>query len=448
MFGVAGLLALAACLSPTERELKDSEVSVTMLTGETVDLPSLLAEDKTTLLVFMTSWCSVCKREQPVVERFARERGGDVQVYNVISGANLEDARALFRDRAMEVELLVDEFGDLAMHLGVKGTPTLAQFDRSGQRVGTYYRIEDVPGQSTASPAGLVEVVDDGRELGTSYDVVVLAVDRLKARADLARARELCREMERRFSGWREDSEVSRLNREAGLGAVPVSPQMGQLITGALHISEVTGGAFDLTWRSLEGGEDRRSSARADVGWQHVILENDTVRFARPGTRIGIDGVAKGWIIDAVFYYLRDAGYDDIIVNIGGDLRTAGRDASGNRRVFHVTDPTDLGRVACRIDVEDLAVATSGNYIRTREVQGELRGHIVDPRTGRTPEFDGSVTVLTQDAAMADALATALFVLGPEEGLAFARRTPGVDVVYATSGGVQSTLGSTLRIER
>ena len=333
------------------------------------------------------------------------------------------------------------------------GVPALILFEH-GERRGAWSRIENVPAPAAAAAAGtrLRRVVEEGKELGTTYHLLVLASDDDAARRDLARARARCRQLEERFSEWLETSEVSRLNRTAAAGPVAVSEEMRRLLNGALHVARSTDGAFDITWRPLGAmwdaaerrgvlpDEEGRARVLAAVGWQHVRLEGGRVRFDHPQTRLGIAGMAKGWIIDGVFHVLRRAGYEHVIVNIGGDLRTSGRDLQGDRRVFRVPDPYEPATTACRLLVENSALATSGNYFRFREIAGSRYGHILDPRTGLPPEFDGSVTVLTRDAAMADALATALFVMGPKRGLAYARRVAGVEALYVTRDGIRTTL--------
>lgn len=303
----------------------------------------------------------------------------------------------------------------------------------------------------------LIEVSDSGRELGTSYDVVVRTTRNLRSRAeaDLAEARDLCRELEAQLSEWRPDSEISEVNRWAAREAVRVSEPLLRLIQGAAQVSQLTGGAFDITWKPLGNlwdaaaasgrlpGEGHIEETLAEVGWRYVSVTDGSVRFQREGVQLGIAGVAKGWIIDAVFLFLRDRGYEHIIVNIGGDLRTCGRGPGDGRRTFLIADPHHPDRSAGLLEVDDTAIATSGNYLRRREIEGQLIGHILDPRTGRPPAFTGSVTVLTRDAAMADALATALFVMGPAEGLALARRLDGVDAVFVTPEGTESTLSDT-----
>jgi thiamine biosynthesis lipoprotein len=134
-------------------------------------------------------------------------------------------------------------------------------------------------------------------------------------------------------------------------------------------------------------------------------------------------------------------GFADIIVNIGGDLRTCGRDVNGDPQIFKVLDPYRPAFAVAELGVMEGAVATSGNYFRQRWIGGKAYGHLFDPATGRPPEFDGSATVLSADAAMADALATALFVMGPDRGLKFARQVRGLEVLYLTRKGPVATDG-------
>jgi thiamine biosynthesis lipoprotein len=276
--------------------------------------------------------------------------------------------------------------------------------------------------------------------------------DEERARADLAAARRACRELEARLSEWRADSEVSLANARAGRTAERLSPLLRRLLAGAAHVAEATGGTFDFTWASLGRLWDEAERRGAPptgaelepllpaLGWRNAALQGDELRFRHPSTRLGVASFAKGWIIDAVFLLLRGRGHQHLIVNIGGDLRAAGRGARGRPHLLHLLDPFQPSRAIAQLTVDDVAVATSGNYFRRRWIQGTAYGHILDPRTGFPPAFDGSVTVLARDAAMADALATALFVMGPAAGLAFARAVPGLEAVFATREGLRSTM--------
>jgi FAD:protein FMN transferase len=300
-----------------------------------------------------------------------------------------------------------------------------------------------------------VVVGDHGRELGTSYDIELQICEGEEASAEraLRAAREHCHQLEVMLSEWREDSDISQLNRMAAHQPVPVNETVRRLLSGALHVAKATGGAFDFTWAPLgvlwdeaerrgrvpdnsEVGEVRRH-----IGFDKVVLEGTVVRFVSPGTRLGVASFAKGWIIDALFDVLRRAGMRHIIVNIGGDLRSSGPDPHGAPQPFEVLDPYEPTRVAVELGLMQGAIATSGNYFRKRWIGGQAFGHLFDPTTGRPPDFDGSVTALAADATMADALSTALFVMGPQRGLEFAKRVPGLEVLYLTRAGSLTTEG-------
>lgn len=447
------VLALAGCAPSVGRSdvavsggvVAEGAVRGSVVVEGTADL---IATDRATLVAVMTRWCEVCRREQPELERWARSHA-DVRTVVVVSGSPRADVDALVAERRLDVgalSIVADPSGGVADGLGVTATPALLLFAPGGAApTGRYTRVDELPpvgGRGAgAGAAGVEGVTDTGTELGTSYDALVLGPQE-QARRDLADARTLVRELGAQLSEWNPDSELSRVNREAWPGPVVLSPTLRRIIAGAIHVSRQTGGAFDITWASLgepREGDDRALAALAGVGSEHLILDGDTLRFGHPATRIGLGGVAKGDIIDAAFLLLRSRGYASIVVNIGGDLRTAGRDEAGKRR-FEIVDPYHPQEMAGSIEVDDTAIATSGNYLRRRRIGGQVVGHIIDPRTGRPPAFDGSVTVLTRDAAMADALATALFVMGPEEGLGFVGGLEGVEAIFVTRDGVKATV--------
>jgi len=465
-------------------------MQATLLGGARSSWKALLHPRGTTLVVFATLWCEACKREQPEVLRWANEHP-DGGVLYVISGSAAAQVEAFVTERALaapNLKVVVDEDGHVAEAFDVSATPSLflcpgsspardpgnPQAERAAGRrpaerggtappardpcTGPAHAMAELPATPAAPTAtattAWVPVEDRGFELGTSYHVVLLSrpQDVPRARADLARVRAAVRGHEARLSEWRTDSEVSALNRRGHPGPVTVSDDLHLILAGARHVAEATGGAFDPTWPPLgalydeAAAEDRwpapeaLAAARAQVGFQHLALAPGTAAFLQPGVQVGIAGVAKGFIIDRTFEALAGGGYQHIIVNIGGDIRTAGRDRRGAVRGFKLADPYAPREVAAVLRLEDTALATSGNYLRARTVAGRRVGHIVDPRSGEPPTFDGSVTAITRDAAMADALATALFVLGPQEGLRFTCARPGLDAVYVTRDAILSTI--------
>jgi thiamine biosynthesis lipoprotein len=440
-------LLATACASqtPQPHPTFENPPPLISLRGEETGWPELHAHGKRTLFVFMTPWCRACYEEQPRVESFAEERKADTRVIYVIAGSNQGRAAELARERGIELPVYADPEGKFSDYFNVKATPALALIDADGNLVGAYGGIDEVPGDK------LNPVSDSGREIGTTYDVVVMAADQARARQDLADARKIVHAAEMELSEWKDDSALSRLNREAGMRPVEVKGDLLKIIAASTQVSRATEGAFDITWLPLKKLWDDAARAGAPptddaisetlkaVGYGNVAVEGSTVSFKHAQTRIGLGAVGKGWIVDAVFLFLRKRGYENMIVNIGGDLRTCGRGPDGPW-TFTVMDPFDAARAAGKFDLQDGSVATSGNYMRYLEIAGKHYGHILDPRTGRPAEFEGSVSVFAPDCAMADALATALFVMGPEKGLDWARKQPGIEVIYATRDGLQSTL--------
>ncbi len=444
------------------------------LTG--VDGPyngTLLDARAPTLLVFATTWCASCEDERPELYRWAREHA-DVAVRYIVSGSPASEVSRALRGSGLGEQrfpLLVDAGGAIADEYRIEYTPTLVLVAPDGEILGRWSRVssivvpdadgahEDVDAgdAATADGAGTAQsdlrvFSDTGTELGTSYFALIVAEQSREAdaRRAFATARDTVHELDAVLSNWREDSEVALLNRSSG-EVFAASATLRALLSGALQVAEATGGAFDPTWAAFDAvwtaaaeadaipsAEDIAAAAAA-VGYDGVVIDESGIQLLRPGAHLGIAGVAKGWIIDAVFFALRNEGFDDVFVNIGGDIRSAGRDVTGERHILNVVDPDDTQRVAVGVEIENIAVATSGNYLRYRVIDGESFGHILDPRTGSPPAFTGSVTVFTEDAAMADALATALFVMGPDEGLAFAMSLDRVEALYVSDGQVRAT---------
>lgn len=459
---LGSVLAAYACAHAGAAARADERnPSVTVLGRGVLRWRSLLPTDRATLVVFATTWCAACRREQPRVLQWARAQGAAASVLYVYSGSGADEVRGyLARHRlatdAARLPVVVDPDGAVATRYAIRSTPTLIYLRPDGAVFGRYAGLAGLPPPPQPTPPATARVVvrDSGRELGTSYEawLLVAPADADRARQALAAARARLHELEAQLSEWRETSEISRVNELAAERAVELSPALAQLVRGSLHVSRLTGGAFDITWRPLDAvwraaaqrqtwpREDELAPALRRVGYQQLQLEGRALRFTRPGMALGIGGVAKGWIVDAVHALLRARGFRDLVVKLGGDMRTSGRDAAGQPHAFYLADPYHLGRSAGRLRVADTAIATSGNYLRAERVGARSVGHILDPRTGRPPAFDGSVTVLTRDSALADALSTALFVMGPDAGVRFARTQPNLKVVYLTPAGPVGTL--------
>jgi FAD:protein FMN transferase len=263
----------------------------------------------------------------------------------------------------------------------------------------------------------------------------------------IERAFEEVGRLEAVLSNWRADSEVSRLNRSAPAAPAPVSADLYDAVSASLLWAERTGGTFDPTVEPLVRrfglrGEDgvlpgigappAPDPGRQDaVGWRDVRIDpvRRTVAFARPGMGIDFGGIGKGMALDAAARVLEREGVATAMLDFAGQVLVFGRgpDAGGWR--IGIADPGDRQRSVLEVRLESGSLATSGNSERAVVKDGRRVGHILDPRNARPVEWNGSVTVLADDATSADALTKALFVLGPARGPAWAEEH-GIQVLY------------------
>lgn len=249
------------------------------------------------------------------------------------------------------------------------------------------------------------------------------------------------------LSSYLAQSEISRLN-QAGGQECHVSSQTVALLRRALEISQLTGGAFDVTagplirlWkRTIETrtlpGEQELAAARRLVGYRLLVLGLNSARLTTAGMNVDLGAIAKGHAVDRAIEALRAAGIQNALVDAGGDGYALGVRLDGTPwrvGIQHPRAPTDE-RLPQVLLLSNMAYATSGDYSQYVEIDGVRYAHIVDPRTGQPARAAASVTVVAPDCTTADALATALSVLGPTEGLRLVETLDGVDCMIVTSG--------------
>jgi len=250
-------------------------------------------------------------------------------------------------------------------------------------------------------------------------------------------------------------SEISVANREAGSSPVAVGRELADLVRLGLEISRLSDGAFDISFAGMnrlwdfgnpEGPLPTRDEAAAavrHVDYRKIVLAgNDppTISFKDPEMKLGLGAIAKGYGVDRAMEALHRCGATDAIVNAGGDLKASGRCGERPWRIG-IQDPREMSRLVATIIVEDFAVVSSGDYERYFIRDGKRYHHILDPRTGMPARGSSSVTVLHQSAARADALATAIFVLGPERGMALINSIPGEAVIIDIRGEITLSEG-------
>lgn len=279
-----------------------------------------------------------------------------------------------------------------------------------------------------------------GESMGTSWSVKLAAADLDAAeRAEVMRAIESeLRAVDEAMSTWRPDSELSRFNAHDSTEPFPVSSQVLSVFRIAAEVSELSGGAFDVTVGPVVaawgfGATDRIPAPPPPeeieallrrVGHRLVEVRGDALRKSRGDVVCDLSAIAKGYAVDRVADALSERGYRDHLVEVGGEIRARGQRLDGGAWRVAIERPDAGVRDAFDVlPLRDSALATSGDYRNFYESGGRRYSHTIDPRTARPIEHAlASVSVLHRDAVYADALATALNVLGPEAGYSLAER--------------------------
>jgi len=282
--------------------------------------------------------------------------------------------------------------------------------------------------------------------MGTAVRVELWSDQRAAGEAAVTAVMREMHRIDRTMSPHKPDSELSRINRDAATRPVPLSDEMFKLLERAAHFSELSGGAFDITYASVgqlydyrlgvQPSDEALAAARAAVGWRKLELDARlrTVRFTQAGMRIDLGGFAKGHAVDNGITILRRHGVEHAIVTAGGDSHVLG-DRRGRPWTIAVRDPRRPGEVVALLPLDDTAISTSGDYERYFERGGERCHHLIDPRTGKSPSALHSVTILAADGLTTEALSKSVFVLGVEAGLRLVESQPGVDAVLVDAAG-------------
>ena len=248
------------------------------------------------------------------------------------------------------------------------------------------------------------------------------------------------------MSTYKEDSRISEVNRNAAETAVIAGAELASLIQRALDISVLTRGAFDITYESVGQHYDFRERRRPDdatiaeerklIDYRLVEVDRvaSSVRFLKPGVRINLGGIAKGYVVERGVDILRRNGVEHAIVTAGGDSRLLG-DRRGRPFMIGIRDPRQDGEVAIRVPLEEEAISTSGDYERYFEEDGVRYHHIIQPSSGEPAGGVHSATVFGPDAVMTDALSTSVFVMGVDLGLRLIAGLPDYESIVIDAEG-------------
>lgn len=299
--------------------------------------------------------------------------------------------------------------------------------------------------------------VDTGYRMlmGTFARAVAVADDSNTARTAVAAAFMELYEVDKLMSDYRTDSEITAVNHSASESPVRVSESTFHVLTTALYFSRLTDGAFDVTvgplvdlWRQAAEANSVPSDAelqqaRSKVGYDKLMLDANemTVRFADDGMRLDLGGIAKGYAIDKAIEAMKKSGALGGMVDIGGDIRCFGTPPEQKTNwLIGLQDPNKphdwLGttKPALVLRLTDAAIATSGDYRRFVLIDSQEYSHILDTKTGRGSRALSSVTIICKKAIDADALATAVSVLGPQKGLDLIEKIPETEAILISAG--------------
>jgi FAD:protein FMN transferase len=282
--------------------------------------------------------------------------------------------------------------------------------------------------------------------MGTRCYVELWADDPVKGNDAIDAVMAELRRIDDLMSHYKPESELSAINQHANERPVQVDKELFDLIKLSTHYSQITEGAFDITYasvgylydyrRRIHPSEEQIKQALPAVNWRNMLLDEQhhTVRFEHPGMRIDLGGIGKGYAVDRGIEVLKARGIDRALVTAGGDSRIIG-DRNGRPWLVAIRHPDNPNKVVTRIPLSDSAMSTSGDYERYFDEGGVRYHHIIDPRTGHSASKVRSATILAPTATQTDGMSKTAFVLGAEKALEIINRMPEYDAVFVLPDG-------------
>jgi len=284
--------------------------------------------------------------------------------------------------------------------------------------------------------------------MGSDFEITVVAKTQLEADKQIAIAINEISRIEALISSWKPTSETSNINKNAGASPVQVSEELLSLIQRALQISNLTDGAFDISYASMDKlwkydgsmaqmpSKEAIKKSVAKVGYKDIVVDpqNSTVFLKNKGMKIGFGAIGKGYAADKAKKLLISNGVSGGIINASGDINSWGSKPSGSSWQVAITNPLNKNKAFAMLPIKD-AVVTSGNYEKYVTFNSRRYSHIIDPRTGYPSQGIISVTVFAPKAELADALATSVFVMGVETGIDRINQLKAVECIIITDTG-------------
>jgi thiamine biosynthesis lipoprotein len=317
--------------------------------------------------------------------------------------------------------------------------------------------IVTLPALCVGARAATEETHEYRYVMGTSVQVQAFGADEETRRAAIAEAFAAFADIDRLMSNYRADSELALVNREAARAGVPISDPMFAVLDAARRVSVASNGAFDVTVGPLVrlwGFHDKTphvptpvelAAVRPLVDYRHVRLDPDrrTVQFTQPNVELDLGGIAKGFAVEIAAGVLRRRGLAGFI-DAGGNQYLLGTPPGKRVWTIGIKNPIAPGQVLGVIETAETSVSTSADYYNFLVAGDRQYGHILDPRTLQPATSSLSVTIVSRDGTLADAMSKAAFVLGPRAGLALVDSFPGMAavIVYRKPDGATGVMMS------
>src|SRR5436190_4386209 len=292
--------------------------------------------------------------------------------------------------------------------------------------------------------------------MGNRFEISVVSRNEISASAHIDEAVNEIQRIEKLLTTFSESSQTNLINRNAGIRPVKVDLEVLELIARSKKISELTQGAFDISYGSVDKrfwNFDQHMDSLPDpveakkqvrlINYKNIELDEEgrTVFLKEKGMRIGFGGIGKGYAADRAKQVLLQKGIESGVVNASGDLTAWGRQPGGKAWTIGIADPYTKHTAFSYLDISNMAVATSGNYEKFAVIDGKKYSHTLDPKTGFPVEGIKNVTILTANAELADAMATPVMVMGIKAGLNLINQMKNIaciiiddnDVLYTSS---------------
>ena len=288
------------------------------------------------------------------------------------------------------------------------------------------------------------------------FEMTVVAKDTIQGNEYIDAAIAEVSRIENLVSDWKPNTQISEVNRNSGIKPVKVDDEVFQLIKRAIKISKITDGAFDISYASMDKiwkfdgsmktmptPEEIKKSVEK-IGYQKIILnDNEKTIFLRDkGMKLGLGGIAQGFIADKIKILLTAKGCTSGIANVSGDISAWGKQPDGKPWTVGIINPMNKDKVFATFPLIDSAVETSGTYERYVVFDGIRYSHIINPKTGYPAQGVVSVTVFAKQTEIADGLAKGVFLFGVEAGLNFVNQLKGVEcIIVDDKGKIYSSKG-------